>query len=98
MHIKEHYENHLANFYSWMFGDFNTKIKEKQQFFQYHKIKPASSKIAIDLGAGCGFQSVPLAKIGFEVKEYEPSPKVQKYFSAFPRGLLINVTFSLSAT
>ncbi len=66
MNIKEHYENHLANYYSWMFGDFHAKLNENQRFFQRHSIKPISSKIAIDLGAGCGFQSIPLAKIGLD--------------------------------
>ena len=74
--IKEHYENHLANYYSWMFGDFNAKLNENQRFFQSHNIKPVSSKIAIDLGAGCGFQSIPLAKIGFEVKAIDFSKRL----------------------
>ncbi len=76
MNIKEHYENHLANYYSWMFGDFNAKLNENQRFFQRHNIKPTSSKNAIDLGAGCGFQSIPLAKIGFEVKAIDFSKKL----------------------
>ncbi len=76
MDIKEHYENHLANYYSWMFGDFNAKLNENQQFFERHNIKPVSSRIAIDLGAGCGFQSIPLAKIGFRVKAIDFSRKL----------------------
>ncbi|MGZ5018994.1 MAG: phytoene/squalene synthase family protein [Chthoniobacterales bacterium] len=31
MNTKEHYENHLADYYSWMFGDFNAKINEGQR-------------------------------------------------------------------
>ncbi len=76
MKIKEHYENHLANYYSWIIGDFNAKANETQRFFQSHDIKPVSSKIAIDLGAGCGLQSIPLAKIGFEVKAIDFSKKL----------------------
>ncbi len=76
MKIKEHYENHLAKYYSWMIGDFNAKVNETQRFFQSHDIKPFSSKIAIDLGAGCGLQSIPLAKIGFEVKAIDFSKKL----------------------
>ena len=68
MDAKEHYENHLAKYYSWMSGDFDAKVNENQRFFQSHNIKPLSSKVCIDLGAGCGFQSIPLAKIGFKVK------------------------------
>jgi len=32
MNIREHYENHLANYYSWMFGDFNAKLNENYRF------------------------------------------------------------------
>lgn len=76
MNIKEHYENHLSDYYSWMFGKFDAKIVENHRFFQRHNIKPISSKIAIDLGAGCGFQSIPLAKTGFEVKAIDFSRKL----------------------
>jgi ubiquinone/menaquinone biosynthesis C-methylase UbiE len=87
MNIKEHYEKHLANYYSWTFGDFNAKLNENQQFFQYHNIKPISSKIAIDLGAGCGFQSIPLAKIGFEVKAIDFSKKLLDELKSKSSGL-----------
>lgn len=68
MTTKEHYDNHLGDFYSWMMGDFETKQKEHQQFLEQNKIAPNSTKIAIDLGAGNGIQSVSLAKLGFSVK------------------------------
>lgn len=67
MSTKDHYEKHLANFYSWMLGDFETKQKEFQSFLNFHKINPSSSKIALDLGAGNGIQSAALAKAGFSV-------------------------------
>ncbi len=90
MNIKEHYENHLASYYSWMFGDFNAKLNENQRFFQCHNIKPISSKIAIDLGAGCGFQSIPLAKIGFEVKAIDFSRKSLDELESKSNGLSID--------
>lgn len=89
MDTKEHYENHLANYYSWMFGDFNAKLNENQRFFQCHNIKPVSSKIAIDLGAGCGFQSIPLAKIGFKVKAIDFSKKLLNELKSKSNGLSI---------
>jgi len=67
MNAKEHYEKHLANFYSWMIGDFETKQKEFQNFLETHNIFPASSKVAIDLGAAHGIQSKSLAQLGFKV-------------------------------
>jgi predicted RNA methylase len=67
MTVKEHYDNHLGNFYSWMCGNFDEKCKEFQQFFSNNNIIPSSSKIAIDLGAGHGIQSTALANSGFNV-------------------------------
>ena len=67
MTVKEHYDTHLADFYSWMTGDFETKQKEFQHFLKDNGIIPSSVKRAIDLGAGHGLQSVPLAKLGFSV-------------------------------
>ena len=67
MTVKEHYDNHLGNFYSWMCGNFDEKQRKYQQFFTKNNIVPLSSKIAIDLGAGHGIQSSALAKLGFKV-------------------------------
>jgi SAM-dependent methyltransferase len=65
--IKEHYENFLAKYYTWMSGGFSRKIAENRNFFKDRHIQPRLSKVAVDLGAGPGFQSIPLAEIGFRV-------------------------------
>ncbi len=67
MTVKEHYENHLGHFYSWTTGDFHTKTNEFKSLLTENFIRPTSNKIAIDLGAGHGLQSIPLAEIGFQV-------------------------------
>lgn len=67
MTVKEHYDNHLGHFYSWMTGDFKTKSTEFKNFLNDNFVKPSSNKIAIDLGAGHGLQSIPLAEVGFQV-------------------------------
>lgn len=67
MTVKEHYDNHLGHFYSWMTGDVNTKSEEFKRFLTQNFVKPLSNKIAIDLGAGHGLQSIPLAQMGFQV-------------------------------
>lgn len=68
MNVKEHYDNHLGDFYSWMIGDFETKQTEFRQFLEEKNIFPNSTKTAIDLGAGNGIQSVALAALDFKVK------------------------------
>ena len=62
-----HYDNHLADYYAWIFGGVELKINENRKFFEDHKIQPMGPGLAFDLGAGCGFQSVPLAELGFRV-------------------------------
>ena len=73
---KAHYEKHLAEYYSWIYGGADQKIEENNIFFEKHSIKPISSKVAIDLGCGSGFQSIPLAKAGFKVVAVDFSKKL----------------------
>lgn len=68
MKARDHYDNHLAFFYSWMVGDFQDKLQEQKKYFNERKIRPSLSNLAFDLGSGHGLQSVALAEIGFEVK------------------------------
>ena len=72
----EHYENLLADYYSWMFNDFDVKVEANRQFFAVQQIVPVKSGIAVDLGAGAGFQSIPLAQAGFTVLAVDLSRKL----------------------
>ncbi|MEK8020316.1 MAG: class I SAM-dependent methyltransferase [Candidatus Parabeggiatoa sp.] len=65
--VKEHYEQLLSEHYAWMFGGLDNGIDKNLDFFKTHHIIPHRSGVAIDLGAGCGFQSIPLARLGFSV-------------------------------
>ena len=65
--VAKHYEDHLAQYYSWLFGDFDEIVEANRQFFIVHKLSPGNSNIALDLGAGSGFASIALVKIGYSV-------------------------------
>lgn len=67
MSTKAHYEHHLAGFYAWMSGDFQSKTNAFSQFLKEQHLLPVSSGIAVDLGAGHGMQSIPLAQAGYRV-------------------------------
>jgi hypothetical protein len=71
--VKEHYDNLLAPYYSWICGGSDLKLKENRTFFHAHNVRPERSAAAVDLGAGCGFQSIPLAESGFNVTAIDVS-------------------------
>jgi ubiquinone/menaquinone biosynthesis C-methylase UbiE len=74
--VKEHYEQVLANVYSWMFGGFDSGVSKNREFFRAYEIHPKGSKVAVDLGAGCGFQAIPLSELGFTVTAIDLSQKL----------------------
>jgi 2-polyprenyl-3-methyl-5-hydroxy-6-metoxy-1,4-benzoquinol methylase len=67
MTVKEHYDKHLANFYSWYMGDFETNKNSFKTVCTGNGIKPHGMRRAIDLGAGNGIQTIALAELGFNV-------------------------------
>ncbi len=89
--VKEHYESHLAGYYSWLYGGFELKLSENRRFFQDHHIRPEHSGLAVDLGAGSGFQSVPLAELGFKVTAIDLSQKLLDEVKKNAKGLMIDL-------
>ena len=64
---KNHYEYLLAEHYTWMFGDYDAKVRENMRFFELKGVTPRLGGRALDLGCGSGFQSMALAELGFRV-------------------------------
>lgn len=64
---KDHYDQQLASVYSWMSGTSEAVIKRNRDLFCQLAIDSTPRGLAIDLGAGSGFQSIPLAELGFSV-------------------------------
>jgi len=91
MTAREHYDNHLAHFYSWMLGDFKEKQNIQLDFFNRNNIKPATSNVAIDLGAGNGLQSISLAQLGFTVVAVDFSKQLLDELIARKQDLPIGI-------
>jgi len=65
--VEAHYQNVLSEVYVWMLGGYESQLPKNRNFFETHAIQPRGSTVAVDLGAGCGFQSIPLAEKGFSI-------------------------------
>ncbi|HLF09876.1 MAG TPA: methyltransferase domain-containing protein, partial [Gammaproteobacteria bacterium] len=74
--VEQHYDQVLSEVYSWMAGGFDDAIARNAEFFAKHGIEPLGSGIAVDLGAGCGFQTIPLARLGFAVTAIDSAGKL----------------------
>jgi SAM-dependent methyltransferase len=64
---KDHYDQQLASVYSWMAGTPEAAIKRNHDLFRQLEIDSTPRGLAVDLGAGSGFQSILLAELGFSV-------------------------------
>lgn len=64
---KDHYDQQLASIYSWMAGTPEAAIKRNHELFRYLQLDSHQRGLAVDLGSGSGFQSIPLADLGFSV-------------------------------
>ena len=86
---REHYEGLLAAYYPWMLGGWARNIERNRKFFLTHHVRPARSGVAVDLGSGCGFQSIPLSQLGFSVIAIDSSKKLLAELRPNARGLAI---------
>ena len=57
-------------------GGFDEAKSNNVEFFKSRNITPSFSGIAVHLGAGSGFQSIPLAELGFNVTAIDLSQKL----------------------
>jgi hypothetical protein len=71
--VEDHYEKLLARHYTWMHGDYESKVREYQFLFEQTGILPRSGDKALDHGSGSGFQSLALTDLGFEVLSVDTS-------------------------
>ena len=72
----EHYENHLAPVYLWMAGGFDAALARGESEINAVCPKPEKGRYAVDLGAGFGMHSIPLARRGYSVIAIDSSPKL----------------------
>jgi hypothetical protein len=71
---REHYSELLSPVYTWMAGGWEAAVARNEALFDALGVKPLRSGKAVDLGCGSGFQSVPLARLGFDVTAIDLDP------------------------
>ena len=85
--VADHYETHLAPIYSWMAGGFEHALSlgtaELAEFL-------GVPGYAIDLGAGFGMHSIPLARAGFRVLALDTSAHLLEQLRDHGAGLQLS--------
>ncbi len=74
--VELHYDLHLAEHYSWLFGGLPERVAENRALFEKLGLRSESKQRALDIGAGSGFQSLPLAQLGYAVTAVDLSEKL----------------------
>lgn len=89
--VKRHYDQLLADVYTWMYGGFDAQYSENLKFFKEQGIIPSGKGTALDLGAGSGFQTLALNDLGFDVLSVDISDKLCSELGARSKGRKIEV-------
>jgi SAM-dependent methyltransferase len=69
--VSEHYDQLLGPVYSWMVGDAATAMESNRVELQGLGLRPGTTGVAVDLGAGPGLHAIPLAQLGYRVVAVE---------------------------
>lgn len=64
---QDHYEKHLGRIYGWMLGDYSEAVNREKILFERLGFSNFHGKVAVDLGAGNGVQSLALEQMGMKV-------------------------------
>jgi 2-polyprenyl-3-methyl-5-hydroxy-6-metoxy-1,4-benzoquinol methylase len=65
--VEDHYANHLGPVYTWMIGDLDAAFSRSDRELDVLPLPSKAGGTAVDLGAGFGLHSIPLARRGFTV-------------------------------
>ncbi len=72
--VRSHYESLLAPLYAWVAGGAEAAFARGETELDFLRLTPLrGSAIALDLGAGFGMHSIPLARRGFSVVAVDSS-------------------------
>jgi SAM-dependent methyltransferase len=65
--MQAHYDTLLARHYTWLFGGREANEERNRALFDELGVVTDGDALAVDLGAGSGFHTLPLLQLGFRV-------------------------------
>ena len=87
--VQEHYDEHLGPVYTWMVGGTEAAMQRGTAELDAIGVNPSKAGLAVDLGAGFGMHSIPLARRGFYVVAIDSSAVMLDELSRQANGLTI---------
>lgn len=89
--VLDHYASLLAPLYSWMAGGADAACARGEAELDSLRLTPRNTAIAVDLGAGFGMHSIPLARRGFSVVAVDSSAELLRELGTYAGELPIRV-------
>lgn len=88
--VSEHYANHLAPVYAWMVGGIDDALARGQRELAGLGLTDVAGGYAVDLGAGFGMHSIPLARSGWKVLAIDSSADLLAELEARTQGVAVS--------
>ncbi len=89
--VQEHYERHLGSIYTWMSGDLSAVIERNRAELRELGLEAGDQRTAVDLGAGSGGYTIPLAQAGYTTLAMDTCTPLVAELRARAAGLPIRV-------
>lgn len=89
--VQEHYERHLGSVYTWMGGDWQAVIERNRAELCALGLAVSDHGVALDLGAGPGGYTIPLAQAGYTTLALDTCTPLVAELRARTAGLPIRV-------
>jgi SAM-dependent methyltransferase len=92
--VEDHYSNLLAPIYLWMAGGIDAALAQGAGDVSKYVPARTDENVAIDLGAGFGMHSIPLARSGYTVAAIDSSPALLAELRKYSEGLSVRAVES----